>query len=67
MVRGLYYKTLLIRKLREMDRFRNKRVTFSLDKYTLAWIKKTPLLNTESVDYEPVIIYSTGPWANICR
>jgi hypothetical protein len=32
--RGLYYKTLRICNLREMDRFCSEQVTFSLDKYT---------------------------------
>jgi hypothetical protein len=31
---GLYYKTLLIRNLWEMDGFRSNPVTFDLDKYT---------------------------------
>jgi hypothetical protein len=32
--KGVYYKKLRIRNLREMDRFLSKPVTFDLDKYT---------------------------------
>jgi hypothetical protein len=36
-IKGLYYKTLKIRNLREVDLFCSKLVTFGLAKYTLAW------------------------------
>jgi len=36
--RGLYYKTLGIRNLLEIDRFHCKLVTFSWDKYTQVFI-----------------------------
>ncbi len=35
--RGLYYKTIRISNLREMDRFRSKLLTFGSDNDTLAW------------------------------
>jgi hypothetical protein len=34
LILSLYHKTLWIRNLREMDRFRSKLVSFGLDKHT---------------------------------
>ncbi len=56
---GLYYKTLRIRNLWEMNRFRSKLVTFGLDKYTNL-NKQAHLLTMESVDYKSVLFYGTG-------
>jgi len=47
----MYYKTLRIRNLRDLDRFRSKLVSSDLDKYT-SLNEQTHKLTTESVHDE---------------
>jgi hypothetical protein len=53
---GLYYKTLPIPNLREMDRFRSKPITFGSEKYARTSLnKQTRYLTTKSIDCRSVM------------
>jgi hypothetical protein len=59
MARSLYYITLRIHNLRDIDKFCTKLMSAGLDKHT-SLSKQTHLPTTESIHYDCVMFYSGG-------